>query len=276
MKALVPIANGCEEMEAVIIIDTLRRAEWDVVVVGLSAGTIEAAHGTKLVPDTTWEQINPVDFDVLLTPGGFGGTMALAGHEGILQAVRDFDAAGKWICSICASPLVLHAAGILEGKRFSCYPGVEKELPENVQPVDEIVVVDGHLITSQGPGTAFEFALKVIETCDSPDAANAVRKGLLLSAVAGSERTEETSKHDARGEKESTLLWDFTVWNWFGKLSHPTDWSCGEELLVDCALPAGLGLSASGWFSSDPVSVFVHDAPAASFLLGFVVVFCSS
>ena len=180
MKALVPIANGCEEMEAVIIIDTLRRAGWEVTAAGLTAGTIEAANGVKLVPDTTWEQIKPADFDVLLTPGGFGGTMALCEHEGVQQALRDFDSKGKWIGSICASPLALHAAGILEGKRFTCYPGVEEKLPENVQPVKEAVVVDGHLITSMGPGTAFEFALKVIAECSSPNTANEVRAGLLL------------------------------------------------------------------------------------------------
>jgi len=181
MKALVPLANGYEEMEAVIIIDTLRRAEWDVVVAGISAGTIEGAHGIGLVPDIIWDQVDPCDFDVLLTPGGFGGTMALVGHEGVLKAIRDFDAEGKWVCSICASPLVLHAAGILEGRCFCCYPGVEEKLPAHVQPVNEMVVVDGHLITGQGPGTAFEFALKVVAECDNPDVANAVRNGLLLS-----------------------------------------------------------------------------------------------
>ncbi len=180
MKALVPIANGFEEMEAVIIIDTLRRAEWDVTVAGLTAGTIEAANGVKLVSDTPWDQINPADYDVLLLPGGFGGTVALSEHAGVQQALRDFNEKGKWIGSICAAALALHAAGILEGKKFTCYPGVEQKLPSNVQPVDEIVVVDGHLITSQGPGTAFEFALKVIAECSSPNAANTVRAGLLL------------------------------------------------------------------------------------------------
>ena len=180
MKVLVPIANGCEEMEAVIIIDTLRRAEWDVTVAGLVAGTIEAAHGVKLVPDTTWDQINPDDFDVLLLPGGFGGTVALSEHAGVQQALRDFNEKGRWIGSICAAALALHAAGLLEGKRFTCYPGVEQKLPPDVQPVNEIVVVDGHLITSQGPGTAFEFALKVIAECSSPNAAASVRAGLLL------------------------------------------------------------------------------------------------
>jgi len=180
MKALVPIANGCEEMEAVIIVDTLRRADWDVTVAGLTAGTIEASRGIKLVPDTPWDQINPDDFDVLLLPGGFGGTVALCEHIGVQQALRDFNEKGKWIGAICAAALALHAAGILDGKKFTCYPGVEQKLPSDVQPENEIVVVDGCLITSQGPGTAFEFVLKVIAECDSPNSSASVRAGLLL------------------------------------------------------------------------------------------------
>jgi 4-methyl-5(b-hydroxyethyl)-thiazole monophosphate biosynthesis len=180
MKVLIPMANGCEEMEAVIIIDTLRRAEWDVTTAGLTAGTIEASRGVKLVPDTTWDQINPDDFDMLLLPGGFGGTEALMTHAGVQQALRDFNEKKKWVGSICAAALALHEAGVLTGKRFTCYPGVEEKLPPNVQPVNEIVVVDGHLITSQGPGTAFEFALKVIAECSSPNLSAEVRAGLLL------------------------------------------------------------------------------------------------
>jgi 4-methyl-5(b-hydroxyethyl)-thiazole monophosphate biosynthesis len=180
MKALVPIADGCEEMEAVIIIDTLRRADWDVTVVGLTSGTIEASRGVKLVPDLIWDQINPEDYEVLLLPGGFGGTEALMKHAGVQQTLRSFNAQGKWIGAICAAALALNEAGILEGKKFTCYPGVGEKLPSNVQPVNEVVVVDGHLITSQGPGTAFEFALKVIAECSSPNIAAEVRAGLLL------------------------------------------------------------------------------------------------
>ena len=180
MKVLVPIADGSEEMEAVIIIDTLRRAEWDVTVAGLSGETIEASRGVRLVPDTVWDQIDPDDYDVLLLPGGFGGTVAFCEHEGVQQALRDFDEKKKWVGSICAAALALNEAGILAGKRFTCYPGVEEKLPPDVQPVDEIVVVDGHLITSQGPGTAFEFALKVIAECGSPNKSADVRAGLLL------------------------------------------------------------------------------------------------
>ncbi len=180
MKALVPIADGSEEMEAVIIIDTLRRARWNVTVAGLRPGTVTASRGVKLVPDTPWDQINPADYDVLLLPGGFGGTEALMEHAGVQQAIKEFDAQGKWLGSICAAALALNEAGALAGKRFTCYPGVEQRLPADIQPVDEAVVVDGHLITSQGPGTAFEFALKVIAELGGPNLAAEVRGGLLL------------------------------------------------------------------------------------------------
>ena len=169
-----------EEMEAVIIIDTLRRAEFDVTVVSLSPGTVEASRGVKLVGDTTWDKINPDDFDILLLPGGFGGTVAFCEHAGVQQTIRDFNEKKKWVGSICAAALALNEAGILEGRRFTCYPGVEQKLPAHVQPVNESVVVDSHLITSQGPGTAFEFALKVIAECSSPNKAAEVRAGLLL------------------------------------------------------------------------------------------------
>lgn len=179
MKALVAIANGSEEMEAVIIIDTLRRAEWEVTVAGLSEA-ITASRGVQIVPDTIWDQIHPDDFDILLLPGGFGGTEAFMQHAGVQQALKDFNQKGKWIGAICAAALALNEAGILGGKKFTCYPGVEQKLPADIQPIDDIVVVDDHLITSQGPGTAFEFALKVIAECSSPNTSTEVRAGLLL------------------------------------------------------------------------------------------------
>jgi DJ-1 family protein len=180
MKTLIPIAAGSEEMEAVIIIDTLRRAKFDVTVAGLTAGSIEASRGVKIVPDVLWDDVNPADFDILLLPGGFGGTEAFMKHAGVQQAIKEFSAAGKWFGCICAAALALNEAGVLAGKKFTCYPGVEEHLPADVQPVNEIVVVDGKLITSQGPGTAFEFALKVIAECGSPNLSAEVRAGLLL------------------------------------------------------------------------------------------------
>ncbi|MBN2704434.1 MAG: DJ-1/PfpI family protein [Pontiellaceae bacterium] len=179
MKALLPIADGSEEMEAVILIDTLRRARWEVVVAGLSAGPITASRGVKLVPDAAWEQINPADFDILILPGGTGGTNVLMKHAGVQQALRDFHADGKWIAAVCAAPRALNEAGLLEGRRFTCYPGVEETMPQLTRS-DDSVVVDGRLITSQGPGTSFEFALRIIAECDRPAVSDEVRRGLLL------------------------------------------------------------------------------------------------
>lgn len=182
MKALIPLANGCEEMEAVILIDILRRADWTVTAAGLTDGIIDASRGVRLVPDTTWDAIDPADYDLLLLPGGMDGTLALCEHDGVQQALRTFHSAGKWMGAICAAPLALQTAGILNGRPFTCYPGIEQQMPPSVAAGwrDEAVVVDGRLITSQGPGTAFDFSLKVIAECSGASTADAVRKGLLL------------------------------------------------------------------------------------------------
>jgi len=180
MKVLVPIATGSEEMEAVILVDVLRRANWEVVVVGLSEGVIKASRGVQLLPDCFWGEVNPDLFDMLLLPGGWNGTLAFCTHEGLCQSLRDFDHQKKWIGAICAAPLALHSAGILEGRSFTCYPDVEKELPSSFRRADKTVVTDGHILTSQGPGTAFEFALYILSICEDATTAEAVRKGLLL------------------------------------------------------------------------------------------------
>jgi 4-methyl-5(b-hydroxyethyl)-thiazole monophosphate biosynthesis len=180
MKVLVPLANGSEEMEAIILVDVLRRANWEVVIAGLSEGSIEASRGVQILPDCSWEEVNPALFDMLLLPGGWNGTLAFCAHKGLCQALQSFDQQKKWIAAICAAPLALHAAGILEGRSFTCYPGVEKELPAHFQRKNHPVVIDGHLLTSQGPGTAFEFALSLLSTCGDPTTAQTVREGLLL------------------------------------------------------------------------------------------------
>lgn len=180
MNVLIPLAEGCEEMEAVIVADVLRRAGWEVTLAGLTEGPITASRGVGLMPDRHWDDIDPDLFEMIVLPGGLGGTRALCAHSGVQQTLRTFDAGGKWIAAVCAAPLALHEAGILRDRRFTCYPGIEYEMDVSVQRLNDSVVVDGMLITSQGPGTAFEFALKLIETGDGPVAAETVRKGLLL------------------------------------------------------------------------------------------------
>lgn len=178
-KALVLLADGTEEMEAVITIDTLRRARWDVVAAGVTGTTITASRGVKIVCDTTLEAVKHAPFDVLVLPGGAVGTQTMAGHAGVLSLVRTFMADGRTVAAICAAPLVLQAAGVLAGRRATCHPAVREDLTET-EPLHDRVVIDGKLITSQGPGTTFEFALAIIASIDGEAAAKSVKTGLVL------------------------------------------------------------------------------------------------
>ena len=180
MNVLIPLASDCEEMEAVIFIDVLRRAGWQVTTAALESGIIEASRGVRLIADQTWDGVDMDQQEALILPGGLGGTQHLCAHAGVQSALRQFAEEGRWIGSICAAALALHEADLLKGKRFTCYPGVEKELPVDIQPIDERVVVDGKLITSQGPGRAFECALVWIEVCQSAEKAAAIRADLLI------------------------------------------------------------------------------------------------
>lgn len=179
IRALIPLADGCEEMEAVIITDLLRRAGWQVVLAGLNGmEPVTASRKVRLLPDARWEELDLLSFDLLVLPGGAGGTKVLCGHAGVLEALRIFDIEEKQIAAICAAPLALHKAGVLKGRAFTCYPGIEKEM-HRPDRSDEAVVTDRNLVTSQGPGTAIPFALKLIELLEGPSAAEHVRSGLL-------------------------------------------------------------------------------------------------
>ncbi len=178
-RVLVPLADGCEEMEAVIIIDTFRRAKWDVVAAGLKPGLVTASRGVKLMPDATWDQVDLKSFDLIVLPGGGGGTDNLMNDERVLAALRDFNARGKIIAAICAAPQVLQKAGVVDGKRITCYPGVASKIAR-AQRVDDIVVEDGNVITSQGPGTSFAFALAIIARVDGDAIAREVGAGMLV------------------------------------------------------------------------------------------------
>lgn len=178
-SALIPLADGVEEMEAVIMIDTLRRAKWDVVAAAVDALEVKASRGVRLLADALWQDVSPADFDVLLIPGGAGGTAVLAKHAGVLEAVRVFAAAGRLVGAVCAGPLVLQAAGVLDGVRATCHPGVRGELAK-ARACDDRVVLDHRIVTSQAPGTTFEFALAVIEAIDGRPARDRVAAGLVL------------------------------------------------------------------------------------------------
>jgi 4-methyl-5(b-hydroxyethyl)-thiazole monophosphate biosynthesis len=179
IRALIPIATGCEEMEAVIAADLFRRAGWEVVLAGLNGmEPVTASRHIRLLPDARWEELDLLSFDLIVLPGGLGGTRVLCDHDGVQETLRIFNIEEKWIAALCAAPLALHKAGVLKGRAFTCYPGIEKEM-HRTDRSDEAVVTDRNLVTSQGPGTAIPFALKLIELLDGPAAAERVRSGLL-------------------------------------------------------------------------------------------------
>ncbi len=163
-KALILLAQGCEELEAVTVIDLLRRARVEVVAAGLDDGAVTACRGTVLVPDSTLEAQLGQTFDLVVLPGGLPGARHLEEDPRVLHLLRCQAAAGRLIAAICAAPKVLLAAGLLDDKRATAYPGslTAADFPR-LTLVTDSVVVDGRIVTSRGPGTAMDFALCLIE-----------------------------------------------------------------------------------------------------------------
>lgn len=161
-KVLVPLAQGCEEIEAATIIDILRRAGIEVVSAGLDAHPVRASRGVVLLPDTTLDAALGHDYDMIVLPGGQPGTNNLKADARILELVKRMEQQGKYVAAICAAPAVLATAGLLDGKRATSFPGALNPFPQ-VQQQHAAVVEDGKLITSRGPGTAMDFALVLVE-----------------------------------------------------------------------------------------------------------------
>jgi 4-methyl-5(b-hydroxyethyl)-thiazole monophosphate biosynthesis len=163
MKILMPLAEGFEEIEAITAIDILRRADIEVVVAGLKEGLVEGAHKIKMLPDTNLDKINQSEFDGLILPGGFPGFVNLGNDDRVLSMIRQMNRAGKYIAAICAAPSVLIKAGIMAGRKATVSPSGKAQMEVCARYCDDRVVADGKLVTSQSPGTAMEFALKLVE-----------------------------------------------------------------------------------------------------------------
>ena len=160
---LVPLAQGCEELEAVTIIDLLRRAEVQVTTASLDDQTITASRGTKLVADTTLDQVINEKFDMVVLPGGLPGADNLNADQRIHNILKQTIANNNYVAAICAAPKVLASAGLLEAKKATAYPGVLEALENNSFEITGVAVQqDGQVLTSRGPGTAMEFALELI------------------------------------------------------------------------------------------------------------------
>jgi len=183
-KAIVLLAEGFEEVEAVTPIDYLRRAGVEVTIVAISfIMTVKGAQGIKVDADTTLAGIDDDEtdsWDAVIIPGGSNGAANLAASNQTGALLKNMAASGKLVCAICASPaVVLSPLGLLAGKKFTCYPGLEEKVKEGKWS-NERVVVDGNIITSRSAGTSGEFAVAIIEKLLDEEAAKKIADAVLL------------------------------------------------------------------------------------------------
>lgn len=184
-KVLVPIADGTEEMEAVIIVDILRRAQVEVRTASVMPGRkeITASRGVRLAADALLDDCTEQSWDMIVLPGGMPGATHLHDSTALLKLLREQIAAQRWTAALCAAPaVVLGRHKLIPHATATCYPGFQQELAGQVAQLSEAkVVVDGKLITSQGPGTAMAFALRLVELLAGAEKAREVAEGMVFA-----------------------------------------------------------------------------------------------
>lgn len=173
---MMPLADGFEEIEVTTTIDILRRGGLNVTTAGLQGTIVRGSRGVKIIADMKMDDINPDRFDGLILVGGDPGWKNLSMSKRVMDAVLKYNASKKTLAAICAAPCILAKAGILAERKATVYPGMEREIP---RPRNEKVIADGHIITSQGPGTAVDFALKIVEMAAGKERASKVKKDIV-------------------------------------------------------------------------------------------------
>ena len=179
MKALVHLASGFEEIEAINIVDVLRRADIDTKMVSINNELqVTGAHGIEVSADILMNDADYSSADILILPGGMPGTKNLAECPELLNKLQAHHDNGKWIAAICAAPLVFGRMGLLKGKTATCYPSFEPELI-GATLSDEKVVVCENIITGKGPGVTIDFALEIVKLLKDEDFAAQLAVGLI-------------------------------------------------------------------------------------------------
>ena len=179
-KAVIFLADGFEEIEALTVVDVLRRGGVDIETVSVSGRrSVMGAHNIEVAADRLFDGEEEKNADIIILPGGGTGTQNLKEHEGVNKLCAQFIAEDKYVAAICAAPSVLGVKGLLKGRRAVCYPGFEPQL-EGAEIGSERVVTDGRLITSKGPGTAADFALTLLSLLKDKETSDKVRAGMLL------------------------------------------------------------------------------------------------
>ncbi len=179
-KVAVILADGFEEVEAVAVIDVLRRAGIETVIAGLHAGPVSSARNVKIVPDAVIDAVKVDDFDMIILPGGQPGSDNLNADERVKDLIKGFSQKGKLTAAICAAPFVLANAGVLKGKRVTSYPSYKDRLGGATYE-EKSVVVDGTVLTSRGAGTALHFGLAIVEKLINKEKAQKIKEAMLIA-----------------------------------------------------------------------------------------------
>lgn len=181
-KVVILLADGFEELEAVAVIDVLRRAEIEIVSAGLHEGPVSSARHIQVIPDAVIDAVTVDDFDMLVLPGGLPGADNLNADGRVKDLITEFNKKGKMTGAICAAPYVLANAGVLSGKRATSYPSFKDRLGQALYE-EKTVVQDGNVLTSRGPGTAICFALAIVERFAGKEKAQQIKEAMLVEQV---------------------------------------------------------------------------------------------
>lgn len=181
MKVLLHLADGFEEIEALSVVDILRRADIAIETVSINGKReVLGAHDIVVAADQLFEEADYSGAAMLVLPGGSLGTDNLIKHEGLKKELLEAAKEGKWLAAICAAPTVLGALGLLQGKSATCYPGHENMLTGADTSLAASVICDGKIITSRGPGTSFDFALKLVEVLKNKKTAAELQQKMII------------------------------------------------------------------------------------------------
>lgn len=184
-KAIILLADGFEEVEAITVIDVLRRCDVELLIAGLGKEHVKSARGVKIIPDKSIDEVieskDIESSDAVILPGGGKGVENLKKNEKVKKLLKAFMSRNKTIAAICAAPTALASFGLLKNRKATVYPGLENELKEaGAEHVDSKIVVDGNIITSKGPGTAFNFAFELAKELAGREKAEEVAKAMLF------------------------------------------------------------------------------------------------
>ena len=176
----VHLSDGFEEVEALAVVDVLRRGGVDVATISMTGHeTVTSVHNISIKADLLYEEADYEHCEMIVLPGGIPGTAGLRSHQGLRRQLKCFSKQGKYIAAICAAPTILGELNILNGRKATSYPGMEVQLLDALYS-SASVVIDGNLITSRGPGTAFEFGLAILQVLKGKAIEKEVRKKLIM------------------------------------------------------------------------------------------------